>query len=144
MKLKFEKVVQDVINAVALLPDTATDKEDLNKPMNLIAAFERQLQSSKEMPTKQWSGLRRQLSFLFEMYFISNTAAKELASGKLGNSNIKAVEEETYRLLVSVIKEIHNNKALENVRIIRIGLKYGIIRLSDHEIQKLIDNNKID
>lgn len=137
MKLKFEKEVEDILNSFSQLPDTATEEEDLNKPFKIISTFDKKLLKQKNentLPTKQWVKLRRQLSFLYEIVVLTPTESKKLVDPKL-------ISEKEYQLLVKSLKDIQSNKALQNPGFIKIALRYGIVYLSDFEIQSLIDNN---
>jgi hypothetical protein len=146
MKLKFDNDLQNVINDISNLPDTTTDVDVLNVPVNMVAAFETLIQNKKDkklLPVKQWVILRRQISFLFELLRAAQTAA-EIDPTRPSNLITQEKKEAFYKFFVKGIKDLKTGKAIKNVVFVRMGLRYGIIRLSDHEIQKLIDNNKID
>ena len=139
MKLKFEKEVADIVNLISQLPDVATEEEDLNKPRNFISVFDKDLikpKNGKLLPTKHWAKLRRQLSFLYEFVYIASTESKKLQDPK------SSLEKE-YQILVKSMKDIHTGKALQNPGFIKIALSYGVLYLSDFEVQGLIDGNKI-
>lgn len=141
MKLKFEDEVQKVVDAVAQLPDTVTESEDLGKASKIIGEFDRTLirhREDKTLAMKRWVKLRRQLSFLFEIVLMSGQAGK-----KVSEVENDASKQESYRFLVKVFKKIKAGTALDHPAIVRIGLGYGVVYLSDHEIQQLIDNNKV-
>lgn len=142
MKLKFEKEVQDVVDAIALLPDTATETFDaVWKPNGIIGELDRTLvrqRDEKTLALKRWTKLRRQLSFLYEIVLMSVHAGK-----KISEIDNEASKQESYRFLVKVIKKIKAGTALDHPTFVRLGLGYGVVHLSDHEIQQLIDNNKV-
>lgn len=146
MKLKFDKEVEDIINAIAALPDTATEKADIDKAFVGIHSFDRSLierKAPKAMSVKEWARLRRQLSFMFELLFTAVNAGKTATGLEIHDVENELSKQETYRFLVKAIKGIASGKALEEPSFVRIAMGYGVVRLSDHEIKLLIDNNKI-
>lgn len=141
MKLKFEPQVQLLISDIAALPDTAESDEALRQPGSIISELNRNLmdnKGNKKFPTKIWAKLRRQLSFLYDLIFMADKAGR-----KFGELHSPAMKQESYRFLVKVCKKIVDGTALERPEFVRIALTYGVLYLSDHEIQKLIDDNKV-
>jgi hypothetical protein len=154
MKLKFEEEVQAIINAIAQLPNTAENDHALMAPLTIIGPLDRKLIKSKNdktYPMKQWAKLRRQVSFLYEIVNMGAIAGKKIAdeqgfpSQKEGNRLIEseAAKKESYRFMVLVFKKVANGTALERPEFVRIALNYGVLHLSDYEIQKLIDGNNV-
>lgn len=49
-----------------------------------------------------------------------------------------------YKVFISTIKDIKTEKVLQSAAMIKMALQYGVLFLSDHEIQNLIDRNKVN
>jgi len=141
MKLKFEKETQDVINAIAQLPDEAGSPAGLAKPNQLIGVFDKVIlgdKANRNAPSKHWAKLRRQLSFLYEIVNIGAIAGKKVSQTG-GEESLK----ESYRMIVTICKKIVAGTSLDHPMFVRLALSYGVLHLSDHEIQKLIDGNNV-
>jgi hypothetical protein len=80
---------------------------------------------------------------MFELLFIAVNAGKTATGLEIHDVENELSKQETYRFLVKAIKGIASGKALEEPSFVRIAMGYGVVRLSDHEIKLLIDNNKI-
>lgn len=136
MKLKLDKEVQDVVDAVAALPDNGTTDLVMWEPHSLLSKFQKSLESrkdSKDLPAKQYAKLRRQLSFLYEFVHIcSNLDSTQ--------TDIKAAQ---YARLIRLFKDVKSGELLKDVLLTRMALRYGVVYLSDQEIQSLIAGNKI-
>jgi hypothetical protein len=149
MKFKFDKEVFQVIQAICALPETATSKEDYLRPKLLINRLEdkiKQQLDSKQIGLKHFSMVKWQISFLWAIVFVCQKAAmkKEGLNPDLKEDQSKPIDEfYAYALFVDIVKKIKSNEELKNPSIVRLGLKYGIIFLSDFEIQALIDGNRI-
>lgn len=147
MKLKFDKEVDQVINAIAGLPDEVTTDEVRNKPFTLVRELEEKIKyqlNTKQMPSKQHAKIRRQISFLWEHLLMVRKAimANEGLNPNLQSDRNKPINEfNVYKLFVKSIKNIKSEEGLKTLGLIRVGLKYGVVFLSDHEIQGLIDRN---
>lgn len=147
MKLKFDKEVDQVINAIAGLPDEVTTDEVRNKPVTLVRELEEKIKyqlNTKQMPSKQHAKIRRQISFLWEHLLMVRKAimANEGLNPNLQSDRNKPINEfNVYKLFVKSIKNIKSEEGLKTLGLIRVGLKYGVVFLSDHEIQGLIDRN---
>lgn len=145
MKLKFEKEVQSIIDAVAALPATTTDETVLRKPMEFISEFDRSLIKRREKKTisvKEWAKLRRQLSFLFLFVKAASNDAEKAVMASTDEMRATFKKQEAYRSLVKVLKDIHRGELLKSPPFIRIALNYGVVYLSDQEIKNLVEQNK--
>lgn len=162
MKFKFTPEVQKIIDAIAKLPDEAYKNEALWEPMRLIGDLEKYLigktdKDGKKIPSKEWAKLRRQLSFLYGLVKIATDAEAvgRVATQTLSKmTNMKVFQMPppedvneiakigVYRFLVKLVKDVHSGKALEDKLRVRMALNYGVLQLSDHEIDGLIERNK--
>lgn len=134
MKLKFDQEVQDVIDIVAALPEVETFTVATSAAGNAIGAFEKSINAgrdSKKLPMKHYARLRRQLSFMYEFVLI--------ASGPADKPHNDA---QRYNLLVKMFKDIKSGAILKEAFLVKLALRYGVVHLSDHEIQSLIAGNK--
>lgn len=160
MKFKFAPEVQKIIDTVATLPDEASVDEVLWQPMQLIGELDKYLlhnkdKDGKKIPSKEWAKLRRQLSFLYGLVRLASAAE---AMGRVGSDAMAKImnmrvtvpmdqneltKREQYRMLVKMVKQIHSGKALEDKHRVRMALNFGVLQLSDHEIDGLIERNKV-
>lgn len=159
MKFKFAPEVQKIINTIAALPDETGEGDEWFDPMTAISELDKYLlhnkdKDGKKIPSKEWAKLRRQLSFLYGLVKLATDAE---ALGRVGaetmgkmmnfrmpnpvDTNV-LIRQGQYRILVKLIKEIHNDKALEDKHRVRMALNFGVLQLSDHEIEGLIERNK--
>lgn len=162
MKYKFAPQVLEIIDAIAALPDTPVDMTaaTLDQPQRLISGFEkwlRERKNDKQFAGKEWAKLRRQLSFLYESVLIAMQAKPKRPSNVKPEHNAvmnrtefvletqqsEADDGVMYREIVKFIKNVHSGQALQTIAGVQMGMKYGVVHLSDHEIQGLIDRNKV-
>ena len=163
MKFKFAPEVQKIVDAIALLPDVTDINEVLWEPMRLIGDLDKYLKHNKnkdgkKIPSKEWAMLRRQLSFLYGLVKLATDAelAGRVATQALSNmTNMKVfqmpspedlnelIKRHQYDFLLKLVKEIHNGEALKDKHRVRMALNFGVLQLSDHEIEGLIERNKV-
>lgn len=129
MKLKFSEECKEVIAKLRALPESATSSANYVEPMRIIREFDKKLKAEK-VKGKQWAKNRRELSFLYQLIV------------SLGNNDLR-FNAETYSNFLTFISDMESGKLLKSTPFIRIALSYGILRLSDHEIEQLIKNNKV-
>ena len=156
MKFKFSEEVQKVIDELAVLPPKVDSIEMTRLPMKLIGTFEKELikgWNEKKIPMKQWAKLRRQLSFLYEIIYF----AEKLFTNKLAKEVIQCISKGQtftdpdeskkpfmmYEITTAFARDLKNGNLLKEAPIVRIAMRYGIIHLSDHEIEGLIERNKV-
>lgn len=158
MKFKFAPQIQKIIDDIAKLPDEGTTDEVLWQPMQLIGDMDRYLKynkgaDGKKIPSKEWAKLRRQLSFMYGLVLLANGAE---AVGRVGAQAMadamkfkmpapddvnELIKREQYRFLVKLVKELNNGVALKDNHRVRMALNFGVLQLSDHEIDGLIERN---
>ena len=158
MKFKFESRVQEVIDEIAKLPDETHDTEKVEDPLRIVGTLDSFLKANKNspsLPSKQWVVLRRQLSFLYGLYHLAlmadrtehMVAANATKTDLLKSMRIIPTQElskvNVYRFFVKLVKELTNGKAIADPHRVRMAANFGVLYLSDHEIQGLIDRNKV-
>lgn len=130
MKFKFTPEVKSIISDIAAMP--VSSGKEVNGDVDMILnRINQQLHALDKVPVKgkQWSRIRGEISFLFTLYRIYEEAFPD-----------KAIR---YTKLVAVFTDIKSGEALKVPQMVRIGLTYSVIRLSDVEITHLVSNNKV-
>jgi len=149
MKLKFAQEIQTLIDNIAALPDTASTDEELNRPNKLITDFENSLlkqQNNREISTKQYAKLRRQVSYLWEFLKAARDTAlknQNITIEQLNRNKAQPDKRDVYRHFVTHIKLVENGEVLKHVTYVKHALRYGVLQLSDYEVHNLINGNKV-
>ncbi len=129
MKLKFTESALHIIEAIAALPLECTNNKDILKPITIIMDFDKKLFIERHK-NKLWAMKRLQLGFFIEC---RNIAYKNKTSPEHG-----------YTSLIKMFRSILSGDALTYPYIVKRGLVYGVIVLTDNEIQGLIDSNIVN
>ena len=149
MKLKFVKEIEHVILAIAALPVEAETEEIRKKPTKLIRELEQEIRSqfnTGQLPSKQHAVIRRQISYIWEILHavqVSQMRLQGLDPNVRSDLNKPLDQSNIYKVFVSTVKDIKTEKVLQYTAMIKMALRYGVLYLSDYEIQNLIDCNKI-
>ena len=148
MKFKFDSEIKNVISEIAKLPSETQDGEISPMPSILINQVNnkiKKLYTDKQIPDKQYAKIRRQISFLFELLYKANRIQEKIQypdQSPVDRRTLKLDKFAIYKLFMKDLKDIVSEKALESVVILRLGFYYGVVFLSDYEIEKLIKNNR--
>lgn len=130
MKLKFTDISNSVIERVCQLPDAATSDKDLDGILSIINEETLDIKrKEKDIGGKRWAVVRREMSFFYGLIAIFEDEIPD-----------KCLH---YRRVISVFKDVKSGEILKVVPFVRFAMDYGIIRLSDTEIEHLIKFNKI-
>lgn len=135
MKLKFTDEIKAAIERIAALPSEPQSPSDHNKPLRIIQETSAKLtkMTAAAPPNKFWNKMRREQSFLFSLYMAHQNRLHE-----------KPDERAVYIQTVKAFKSIQNETILTNRGFIRLAMSYGCLRLSDKEIETLLQLNKVD
>lgn len=128
MKLKFTSNSIAIIQQLCELPDTAESDKDIDKIFAIINNSSDQLRQI-EIKDKIWVKNRREISFFWSLV--------KTLEDKIPNKI------EQYSKTMLAIKDIQSGKLLTHIPFIRLAMSYGILRLSDTEIEHLIRYNKV-
>lgn len=149
MKFKFDSEIKKVISEIAKLPSETQDREISPMPSILINEVNnkiKKLHADKQMPDKQYAKIRRQISFLFELLYKANRIQEKVQypdQSPADKRSLKLDKFAIYKLFMKDLKDIESEKALESIVVLRLGFYYGVVYLSDYEIEKLIEINKV-
>jgi len=159
MKLKFTKDAQAVIDEIAKLPTQTLDPELAGRPHQVINEYDSKVRGDlKKFPSpnmKEWSRERRQVSFFFEFVRIANEReterlkqlhpnpdpVKQLISTKVPETAYLD-RQNLYSTIVTFFRDLKSEKLLEDPYFVKLALGYGIVYLSDKEVQHLIELNE--
>lgn len=131
MKLKFTDISNAVIEKVCQLPWHAESDEDIDGILSIINKETLDIKHRKEKAIggKRWAVVRREMSFFYGIVAMFDE--------KIPDKRFR------YARVVSMFKDIKSGEVLKIVPFVRLAMGYGVVRLSDTEIEHLIKFNKI-
>lgn len=127
MKLKFSAYGEEVIKNISAMPEVSSNEQDFDKPFEEIRKLDRKLQA-EQIKGKHWAKIRRELSFFFSFQHAAEKRTED-----------KALR---YTETIKCFKAMKNGNALKSIPFIRTAMSYGVLNLSDFEIEQLIKCNK--
>lgn len=137
MKFNFHAKVKNIISEIAsyekeqLIQDP---KIDFLGIINKLSKETDERRFKKELGNKEHNLIKRQLSFLYALWhplLKIEDSYKEKAATDAKINFLKA------------IKNIESEEALKNVFVVKVSILYGVLKLSNFEINKLIELNTI-
>lgn len=149
MKLKFDSEILNVINIIASLPEEVNDIESRKNAARPVRDLETKIKyqlENKQIPSKHHAKIRRQVSYLWEILYMERILELRrhgIESTSISTSNSNVDENRIYKNFIARIKTIKSQEALKSFDMIKMSLKYGVLFLSDHEIEGLIERNEV-